>query len=268
MVQFDRLSPGSRVSRWKLLNYYERRQLFRRKYARVPTHFVANSQHTLEFYRRVLPSRMRPDVHLIPYGFSFARFERPAERKSDGPRRPGRPLRIVNVGSFQEKKNQALAVAAAHELKRALGAVELDLIGDGPTRPRVEALVHRLGLENSVRFRGNVDDVEQWLWASDVYLHTAWYEPFGLVFLEAMAAGLPVVALDGKGNRSLIRHEFNGLLIEDQRPEAFGSAILRVFRDFSLRERLVANGTAVAREYDIRSRAQAFVDLYRRILPS
>jgi glycosyltransferase involved in cell wall biosynthesis len=253
------------ASKRTLLEYLERRQLFWRKYSRVPTHFVANSDDTLAFLRRVLPPRMRPLVHHIPYGFSFARFERPFGMP--GVRTGGQPLRLVNVGSFQEKKNQALAVAVVRELALTHGAVELDFIGDGPTRPRVEALVRQLGLDSSVRFRGNVDDVERWLWRSDLYLHTAWYEPFGLVFLEAMAAGLPIVALDGRGNRSLIRHGENGLLVQQQQPSHFVAKILEVVSDGRLRDRLVTAGRVVAREYDIRERTDAFLTLYDTIRP-
>ena len=48
-----------------------------------------------------------------------------------------------------------------------------------------------------ITLHGNVDFVEKYLWDSDIYVHPALYEPFGLVLLEAMAAGLPVVSLDG-----------------------------------------------------------------------
>lgn len=263
MEQFRRFSLSMLLSKPRLLAYYEKRLLFRRKYSRVTTHFVANSANTLEFYRRVLPRGMRSAVHLIPYGFDFARFHRADRALGE----LSRPLRLVNVGSFQEKKNQALAVAAAAELRKTIPSFELNLLGDGLTRPAVEELVRQAGLEEFVRFRGNVDNVEDWLESSDLYLHTATYEPFGLVFLEAMAAGLPIVALDGLGNRDVIRDGVSGILIGEQRPELFVEAILRVIREPNLRQRLVDEGVAIARRYDIRTRAREFVDFYRRILP-
>ncbi len=82
---------------------------------------------------------------------------------------------------------------------------EINLIGEGSEYNDVKEKIKSKNLENYIFQRGLQSNIQDWYHKSDIYLHTAYYEPFGLVFLEAMAAGLPIVSLDGKGNREIIR---------------------------------------------------------------
>lgn len=259
MVQFARLAPSALLRKEAWTNWLEKRHLIRTKYRRVKTAFIANSAHTQRYYRTVLPRSMRHDVHLLPYGFDHARFRAPEIRVPS----PGEPLRIVNVGSFQEKKNQILVVHIADELRRLGVDFRVDLLGDGALRPRVESAVKERGLEDHVRFHGNVDRVEEWLRRSHVYLHTAWYEPFGLVLLEAMAAGLPCVVLDGKGNRDLIESGRNGFLIEAQDPRMFADRIRELAAEPATYEAMATHARDFAAAFDIGRAADRFLAFYR-----
>lgn len=260
MVQFARPSWHSFVASRDARTYFvERSHLMHAKYRKVATAFVANSTHTLAYYRRVLPSRMAKEAILLPYGFDFARFYR---ARSVAPAQDGR-LRLVNVGSFQPKKNQALIVEIAKELARRGVDFEITLLGDGELRSTVEFAVQAAGLAGYIRFLGNVDNVERWLGESHVYLHTARYEPFGLVFLEAMAAGLPCVTLDGQGNRDLIEDGLNGFLIMDEEPAAFADRILETIAEPDRYLEMSKRAQRFASRYEIEASADRFVDLYR-----
>ena len=92
----------------------------------------------------------------------------------------------------------------------------MHLLGDGVNFDKVKRAISGYHLENSVLQHGKVDQVEHWLTKAHLYVHAAWYEPFGLVFLEAMASGLPCITLDGKGNRDVIEPKKNGMLMESQ----------------------------------------------------
>ena len=61
-----------------------------------------------------------------------------------------------------------------------------------------------------------------------IFIHPATYEPFGLVIIEAMAAGLPVISLDGKGNRDIIKHKVNGYIFQNQNAVKFGEALIKL----------------------------------------
>ena len=259
MPQLTPLSWRTFTSRAALTNFYERQRLFREKYDKVPTAFIANSTHTRDYFRHVLPRRMRDDIVLLPYGFDYERFvnERaapPAERER---------VRLLNVGSFQEKKNQRFLVAVARELVARGLDFDLDLVGDGVERPAVERAVEEAGLRERVHFHGNVDNVEAWMRRSHVYVHSATYEPFGLVFLEAMAAGLPCVTLDGKGNRDVIEDGRTGFLLETDDPVAFAGRIIELAADREHYRELSGNARRGARAYDITDVAERFLDFYR-----
>jgi glycosyltransferase involved in cell wall biosynthesis len=259
MVQLERPSWRSFTNRTALINLVERHYLIRNKYRKVPTAFVANSNHTRDYFRRVLPRHLRSDVVMIPCGFDYDRF---TGAEVQPPTDSGR-LRLLNVGSFQPKKNQAFVVDVAKELVRRGVDFEIHLLGDGETRPAVESSVRDAGLADRVLLHGNVHGVEGWMRNSHVYLHTAWYEPFGLVLLEAMAVGLPCVTLDGKGNRDLIEEGRNGFLLERQDAAAFADRIVELATDRERYRAMSAYARAFAQKYDIDTITEQLVDFYR-----
>ena len=258
MVQFARLKAGTWFDRVAVTNWLEKRYLIRNKYRRVRTWFVANSSHTLAYYKAVLPRFMRGDVRLLRLGFDYERF-----RARELPTLPasGR-IRLINVGSFQHKKNQIFIVSVARALREAGIDFQIDLLGDGENRARVQEEVDRAGLGSCIALHGNVDRVEEWLWRSHLYLHTAWYEPFGLVLLEAMAAGLPCVVLDGKGNRDLIEQGQNGYMIDKQDPSEFAARIQALTTSPEAYEAVSAYAREYAKGFDIGRAADRFVAFY------
>lgn len=73
-----------------------------------------------------------------------------------------------------------------------------------------------MGVLKNTNFVGETLNVNKHLQEENIYLHTATYEPFGLVMIEAMASGLPVISLDGKGNRAFINNRENGFIVYNQ----------------------------------------------------
>ena len=97
---------------------------------------------------------------------------------------------------------------------------------DGAEMKNVKNLSVYKELESRIQFKGTVDNVQDYLNDSDIYVHSAIHESFGLVLLEAMAARLPVISIDGKGNRDVVLNGKNGYLINDQNVEEFGEKTL------------------------------------------
>ena len=260
MVQFAKPDVGTWFNRAAVTNWLEKRYLIRNKYRRVRTSFVPNSSHTRAYYEAVLPRFMREDIHLLRYGFNYERF-----RARELPALPASgPIRLINVGSFQHKKNQIFIVSVARALREAGIDFQVDLLGDGENRARVQAEVNRSGLANRITLHGNVDRVEEWLRRSHLYLHTAWYEPFGLVLLEAMAAGLPCVVLDGKGNRDLIEQGQNGYMLAEQKPSEFAARIQALTISPEAYGSMSAYAREYARSFDIGRAADRFVAFYHQ----
>jgi len=121
--------------------------------------------------------------------------------------------------------------------------VHLLIVGDGPQRGRVEALVTRLGLADSVRITGFRDDVPALMALADVYVLTSYaWEGFPISTLEAQAAGRPVVVTDAGGSREAVLHEKTGLIVPKRSPRLLADALTRLLRDADLRQRLGEEG--------------------------
>jgi glycosyltransferase involved in cell wall biosynthesis len=173
--------------------------------------------------------------------------------------------RLVTVGRLQAPKDTLTLVRALAELPR--GVCEAVIVGDGPDRTTVENEVRRLGLESVVQLAGERNDVPELLAASDVFVLSSRSEGLPLSILEAMAAGLPVVATSVGGVSELVVEEETGLLVPPGDPQALAGAIERLLGDSTLRRRLGGAGRLRAEQrFDLVSTCQAHLDLYSALL--
>jgi glycosyltransferase involved in cell wall biosynthesis len=120
----------------------------------------------------------------------------------------------------------------------------LHVFGEGGQRPAIEAQIGRLGLRDRVILHGVVARPHDALRQIDLLVLPSDAEGFGLVLIEAMAAGVPIVATDVPGIRDVVRHEQTGLLVPARSPASLAGAIARVMNDPALRERLVRDAAA------------------------
>jgi glycosyltransferase involved in cell wall biosynthesis len=174
------------------------------------------------------------------------------------------PPRLVWVGRLQAPKDPLTLV---HALGLLRTPVEADFVGDGPFRRAVELELERLGLDASVRVLGDRRDVASLLARSDVFVLASRSEGLPLSILEAMAAGLPVVASRVGGVPELVVDGQTGLLVPAGDPERLAGAVGWLLADAALRRRLGEAGRARVREhFDLDSVRRAHLDLYRREL--
>lgn len=145
------------------------------------------------------------------------------------------PPRIVMVGRFEEQKDHpTLLEALAHLGDRRWN---LDLVGDGPREPSVRRLARRLGLGDRVRFLGHREDVAELLAEAQIFVLSSRWEGFPRSILEAMRAGLPVVATDVGGvSESVIEGE-TGWLVPPERPGELAARLEELLASPRLRSR-------------------------------
>jgi glycosyltransferase involved in cell wall biosynthesis len=172
---------------------------------------------------------------------------------------------ICVIGSLVDKKGQGLAIETAAILISRGISIQLNIIGDGIDKIVLQSQINRLKLNKNVVLHGNVDFIEKFLQKSKVYLHTAKNEPFGLVLIEAMACGLPVVCSDGKGNRDLIQEGENGFMVLERDPEMLADKIELLLKNDKMRIEMGQKAHAFAQNFGMKKYSDLLVNLYKSI---
>jgi glycosyltransferase involved in cell wall biosynthesis len=175
------------------------------------------------------------------------------------------PPRLIMVARMEKQKDHATLLRALARLRHRPWT--LDLVGDGPTRPAVAALAAELGLEERVRFLGSRLDVPRCLARAQVFLLISLWEGFPRSILEAMRAGLPVVATDVAGVGEAVADGESGLLVGSGDVASLADRLDGLLADPERREALGRAGRA---RYEERFTAghlqQGTLEVYRRLL--
>ena len=255
MRQFRTLGNISPKSKTDLIEYLEKKRLFQR-YKKCNNRFIAISQDGLTFLRKNLPKHLNDRVLFLPNAINLVNFL-PKEKQDE---KLG--IQLVNIGNFIPKKNQQFLIDVLNDLVQKNKNVSLTFVGDGETRKEIEKKVKLLNLDDHVKFQGRTNDVAGVLVENKIYVHSASYEPFGLVFLEAMSVGLPIVSLDGKGNGDLIQNDVNGYLIPQGDANQFVDRIIDLTNNPSCFSRIQQNGFETAKKYDIVPYCDRLIEIY------
>ena len=216
---------------------------------------IAVSGAAKHFIDRYFPGEYK----VIPNGVDVERFRRvvPIARWQDG------TSNLLFVGRFEPRKG-LLELLKAYRILRKTGCeCRLLVVGSGPLGREVRRYIatRRLG---GVELLGRVSDEEkaQLFKTADVYISPATGgESFGIVLLEAMAAGTPIVASDIHGYKGVVRRGREALLVPPREPKEIAAAVARLLRDDDLRQAMGAAGQARAQEFSW-ERVTAKVDDY------
>jgi len=230
--------------------------LLRRAAARLAVR-IAVSDRAADFERQ----RIGGDFRVIPNGIQVARFAdaRPADLG------PGRKL--LFVGRLDERKGFPIAIAAFVLLAADRPDLHLVVVGDGPERDTVDRLPTLLRARVTMLGAVANEELPPIHAACDLYLGPATGgESFGIVLVEAMAAGLPVVASDAPGYDEVVTDETQGLLVPPRDPAALAAAASRVLDDVDLAKRLRTAGADRARGFDWSTTVGRIEEAYRDAL--
>ena len=208
-------------------------------------------------------------MHILPTGISLERAEGNARQEFRA--RFGidqaRPVALF-VGRVAHEKNIVFLLDVVDLARESVPDILLVIAGEGPALSSLRKSVHDRGLESCVQFIGYLDRKTELLAcyaAADVFVFASRTETQGLVLLEAMAAGLPVVALAEMGTVDILgaRH---GALVPDDNPALFAQSVTRILRDPDLRRHLGREGREYAAEWSEDALAGRLADLYRRVV--
>jgi glycosyltransferase involved in cell wall biosynthesis len=180
------------------------------------------------------------------------------------PDRSGIP-RIAMVARFAPQKNQQQLLSALADVNLPF---KLTFVGDGPTRHAVEQLTAELGLAPRVEFLGVRRDTDQILAASELFVLATNWEGFPITILEAMRAGLPVIATDVDGVREAVLDGQTGYLVPRGDTDALREKLVLLLGNANLRARLGAAGRAVyEREFTRPVMLDKIAAIYRGAVP-
>jgi L-malate glycosyltransferase len=171
-----------------------------------------------------------PDFRIvnIANGIDLARFGA-AEPAAPASRDRSKNRRVITtVANLRPGKGHDVLLKAAARVVRRVPDVQFQIVGDGPRRRELEHLASALRISAQVSFLGHRDDVPAVLEQSDIFAFPSFMEASPNAVIEAMAAGLPIVATRVGGIPEVVEHERNGLLVPPGDDRALASAILRL----------------------------------------
>ncbi len=220
---------------------------------------IAVSGAARHFINRYFPGEYR----IIPNGVDLDRFAdaEPYEELRDG------TLNILFVGRFEERKGFIHLLKAYHRLRKRKVDARLLVIGGGPKEREYRRFVGLRGIRD-VEFLGRVSDEEKvrYFASADIYCApNTGQESFGIVLLEAMAAGVPIVASDIHGFKRVVERDVQGILVETRNPRALAAALYALARDPDLRHEMGDAGRERAPEYSWERVTDRIVDYYYEV---
>jgi len=260
----DYLPAGG--SAWGRLKREVHRRLYRRNRERFAAIVATAETMRTEVERGIGASRRLVTIsNSVELGARAQPEHRPEVRRALG-LDEGAAL-LLTVGRLTEQKGQLHLVRAMRSVVETHPQARLLIAGTGELESALRAEVGRLGLEDHVTLLGLRRDVDQLLRAADLFVLPSLWEGLSIALLEAMAAGLPVVATRVSGTDQVLRHGESGLVVEPRDEDALAKALQAVLDDPELARALGARARAtVEEEHSAERAARAYLELYKEVL--
>jgi phosphatidylinositol alpha-1,6-mannosyltransferase len=227
---------------------------------------IANSENTRRIVLALCPSARVICIHPGVDTTAFVCAEEVVGAYRSQWNWPPETVVVCTLGRMEPRKNHAAVIRAVSELRKRGLAAALVCGGDGPEKDKLVSLAAALGLGPWVRFTGQVTDRDKRLTylAADLYAMPSiqvgeMIEGFGIVFLEAAAAGLACVCGNNGGQGEAVLHGRTGLIVDGTRDQDVAAAIERLVRDAALRKEMGRAGKAWAAQNDWQQVVQSTV---------
>jgi glycosyltransferase involved in cell wall biosynthesis len=223
---------------------------------------VGQSNNTLENMRRFYAPEI--DAVRIPLAIKRPTFANALSRRVYG--FAENEVLLVTIGRLIARKANSQLIAMMDELREA--NVRLLILGSGPEEDLLKAETKRRSLEKRVLFLGHVNETEKFgiLRMSNIYVSTSQHEGFGLVYLEAMACGLPIVCYNHGGQADFLRNEENGYLISLNDLDLFRQRCEMLIQAPDLRSRIGNTNRRRVEDYYIERCAASYEIIFQEVL--
>ncbi len=177
---------------------------------------------------------------------------------------------VMSVGRLIELKGGVYLIGAAKVLKdkNMLQKIGIVFVGAGPEEQKLKSEAIRLGVYDEIYFAGAKPPEEIYLWmsAADILTVLSLHEGFGLVALEAMACGTPVISTDSGGLKEFVKHGENGLLVKTRDAGELAERIIALMETPLLYQKIVDNGLKMAQQNSAQKQALRVGKIYRDLI--
>lgn len=170
---------------------------------------------------------------------------------------------LIHASNFRKLKRVPDVVKIFNEVQKEIPS-KLLFVGDGPERQTAEELCRELSLSDHIQFVGKQEQMEDILAIADLFLLTSEYESFGLVALEAMAAGVPVVSTNAGGLKEVNIHGETGFMADVGDVATMSNYAIEILKDEKTLKQFRARALVQAKKFDIHNIVPAYEKLYER----
>jgi len=177
------------------------------------------------------------------------------------------PKRVLFVGSNMQRKGLPVLIRAAPYILASLPRTEFWVVGEDRCIPRMKELCRAEGVEHAFRFWGwrSGSDLLKLYSQADVLAMPSLVEALGVVFLEAMACGIPVVGTSVGGIPEIVKDGYNGLLVSPGDNLQLAQVIIRLLQDENLRSHLAKGGIETAYQFSVQRMMECTYEVYRNL---
>ena len=214
---------------------------YRFAYNFLATRVLANSQATKQSLLRRAPWLNPERIEVIYNGIDPSPFATPTGRdlRREWDIDNGTPL-LGFVGQLDERKGLGVLLTAFRDIMQALPTARLVIVGRGPLQEMIESEIATHGWEQAIILPGFEDDIASVMQAIDVLLLPSYWEGFGIVLIEAMAAGKPAISTATSSMPEIVADGETGFLVKPGDPEALAGRAVQLLKDATLRRRFGA----------------------------
>ncbi|MCK4800178.1 glycosyltransferase, partial [Candidatus Parcubacteria bacterium] len=218
----------------------------------------------------LIDHKIKAPMSIIPSGINIDNFQKNIGQESEIRKKYNiKPddILLITACRLTEEKNLRFLVRSFAKIKQNYDDIKFMIVGDGAVRKDLEKMAKDHGIENSIVFTGLVDRTEivGLYQASDIFVFASLTETQGLVAVEAMAAGSPVVAVKASGIEDIVKNGEDGFLTSESEEE-FSESVLKIVNDKSLREKMSANAKANSERFSIEPWVEKIVELYKSLM--
>lgn len=207
-------------------------------------------------------------VVVVSNGVDTSRFIKgKVDKRLRGKLCPDNGLLLVHVGRMSGEKSVDVLLRAAKNLKAMGTEFKLVVVGKGPVLASLKQMSRSLGVDGCVKFVGFIPDSQlpKYYASADAFVTASTVETEGIVMLEAMASGLPVIGANAGATPEIIKNGVNGLLFGPGDHKDLVKRILRL-TDARLRKRMSANAVRVSMQYSIKKVVQIQEKIYKQVV--